>query len=206
MLKQHVHAAMRRIAANGRLGDFFPLAFAGQVHGVHNVRWPGRKAPRKAVSGHRELGVDVVAVMVGAEAVSMGGVIVRNRGQGAELYFAVGAGAFALDEQDEAVKLVLDIFRLGEMQRFTRSAANDVDRPRPVTRQKRKLAHGLALHFHAVRGGLLCSKRETDRDECCCEQRCGKKWRKIEVGECGFHWRTPWRRGAILTVLEYSIS
>ena len=80
MLKLHVHAAMRRIAANGRLGDFVPLAFAGQVHGVHDVRWPGRKAPRKAVSGHRKLRVEVVALIVGAEAIGMGGIVVRNRG------------------------------------------------------------------------------------------------------------------------------
>jgi len=44
MLKQHVHAAMRRIAADGHLGDFVPLAFAGEVHGVHDVRWPGAPA------------------------------------------------------------------------------------------------------------------------------------------------------------------
>jgi hypothetical protein len=62
MLKQHIHAAMRRIAANGRLGDFIPLAFAGQVHGVYNVRRPGRKAPRKAVSRNRKLRVEAVAV------------------------------------------------------------------------------------------------------------------------------------------------
>ncbi len=80
MLKQHVHAAMRRIAANGRLGDFFPLAVARQVHGVHNVRWSRRKAPQKAVSGHRKLPVEVAAVMLGTEAIGMGGIVKRNRG------------------------------------------------------------------------------------------------------------------------------
>jgi len=49
MSKQHLNAAMRGIASNGHLSDFFPLAFAGQVHGVHNVRWAGCKAPRKAL-------------------------------------------------------------------------------------------------------------------------------------------------------------
>src|ERR1700737_1711063 len=110
----------------------------------------------------------------------MGGIVVRNRCQGPEQYFAVGAGVFALDEQDEAVKLVLDIFGLGEMKRFARSA-NDGDRPRPVTSQKRKLAHGLALPVDTVRNGLLCGKRETERNqECSCEERCGKKGRKSE--------------------------
>jgi hypothetical protein len=40
-----------------------------------------------------------VAVIEGAEAISMGGIVVRNRGQGAEQDFAVGTGAFALDDQ-----------------------------------------------------------------------------------------------------------
>ena len=123
----------------------------------------------------------------------MGGIVVRNRRQGAEQYFPVGAGAFALDEQDEAVKLVLDIFRLGEMKRFARPA-NDGDRPRPVTSQKRKLAHGLVLHVDAVRNGLLCGKREIERNHECCRKRLGKKGRKGEGANRSSHWRTPWRR------------
>src|ERR1700674_3582380 len=52
MLKQHVHAVMRGIFANGHLGDFLPLAFGGQVHGVHDASRPRHKVPRKPVNGH----------------------------------------------------------------------------------------------------------------------------------------------------------
>jgi hypothetical protein len=71
MLKVHVHAAMRRIVANGDLGDFVPLAFVGQVHGVHNVGRSGHEAPGKAVGRYRKLRVEVVAVIEGTEAICM---------------------------------------------------------------------------------------------------------------------------------------
>src|SRR5579863_1825238 len=153
-LKQHVDAAMRRIAAHRDLGGFRPFAFIRQVHGIHNVRRPGGKAPRKAVGGHRKLRVEVMAVIVGAEAIAVGGIVVGDCGQGAEQDFAVDADAFALDEQDEPVKLILDVFRLDKMQRFARST-NDRDRPRPVAGKKSKLVHRGALGVGARWTGLL---------------------------------------------------
>src|SRR6185312_8779152 len=98
---------------------------------------------------HGKLRVKVVAIIVGAKAIGAGGIVVRNRGQRAEQYFTFGAGALALDEQDQAVELILNIFRLGEMQGFARST-NDGDRTRPAAGQKRKLAHGLSLRAGAV--------------------------------------------------------
>src|SRR6516165_12598395 len=80
------------------------------------------------------------------------------------------------------------------MKRFAWSV-NDGDKPRPVTGQKRKLAHGLALRVDTARNGLRCEEQGRERNhECCWEQRCGEKGRKTEHGNRGFHRRTPWRR------------
>ena len=74
---------------------------------------PAVKLHEKPLRGHRKLRVEVVAVTVSAEMIGMGSIVVGNGGQGAEQYLAVGAGAFALDEQDEAIKLILDSFASG---------------------------------------------------------------------------------------------
>ncbi len=116
MLKQHVDAAVRWIAAEGHVGCLLPFAFGGQVHGVLDLCRSGIEPPGETVGIHGEFRIDVVSVVVGAEAVDVRGIIVRNGGQRLELRFAIRPGALALDEQDEPIEFVLNVFSLCEFQ------------------------------------------------------------------------------------------
>ena len=132
MLQQHVDTAMRWNAAKHNVSRFLPFPFCGQMHGVSDLRRPCLKFPCKAVRLHSQFGIDVVTLVVSAEAVGMRGIIVGDRGQRLKFLPAVRTHALAFDQQNKTIELVLNAFRLDQFQRFSRST-RDRDRTGPVT-------------------------------------------------------------------------
>ena len=82
-----------------------------------------------------------MTIVVRAEPIGKGGIVIGNCGESAEHHFAFRTVALALDEQDKAVEVEFHIFGLDEMKRFAWSTT-DSGRPRPATGKKRKLANG----------------------------------------------------------------
>src|SRR5215472_4207027 len=154
MYKQHVGGAPRRIAAKGYFRRLLPLAFSRQVHDVLHLGRAGIESPRKSVRLDSKLGVGVVPGVIGTEPIAVRGIIVGDGGKRLELDLAVGARAFPLNENDEPIQLVRDIFPLSKAKRLARAASNG-HRTAPVSDKKGQLLHGLALDLKASWGGLL---------------------------------------------------